>query len=144
MSTARSSSAGKLFTEFEVANYCDMVAAREALIPMEQVRRAKVRGVVDTKACHLRLPEAVVKRLGLPRTEKIRIRYRNNRRVIRDVVEAAHLGMAGRDGTFKAIVEPKRKDAVIGFIVLNTLDLLPDWTQHCLVPRDPNFIVVDL
>jgi hypothetical protein len=34
-------------------------------------------------------------------------------------------------------VEPRRRTALIGAIVLEDLDLLVDSTNECLIPRDP-------
>jgi hypothetical protein len=44
----------------------------------------------------------------------------------------------GRHGNFVAIVEPKRTDALIGAIVLETLDLLIECVTQTLQPRDPS------
>jgi hypothetical protein len=49
----------------------------------------------------------------------------------------------GRDGVFTAVVEPKRRTALIGAIVLEDLDFLVDCTQQ-LVPRDPRFVVSEV
>jgi hypothetical protein len=50
----------------------------------------------------------------------------------------------GRDGVFSAIIEPDRKDALIGAIVLEELDLLVDCTTQTLRPRDPKEIVSEI
>jgi hypothetical protein len=41
-------------------------------------------------------------------------------------------------------VEPGRTDALIGAIVLEQLDFLPDCTHGELVPRDPNTIIAEI
>jgi hypothetical protein len=46
--------------------------------------------------------------------------------------------LLGREGTFTAIIEPKRATALIGAIVLDDLDLLVDCTAQKVVPRDPS------
>jgi hypothetical protein len=55
-----------------------------------------------------------------------------------------HLALKGRDGLFKAIVEPKRKDALIGAIVLEDLDLLVDCRRHRVHPRHPKQYVAEI
>jgi hypothetical protein len=45
---------------------------------------------------------------------------------------------------FDAIVEPKRKTALIGAIVLETLNFVVDCVTQKLVPRDPKQIVSEL
>jgi clan AA aspartic protease len=128
---------GKFSVEFEVVNYRDLVLAETGHLPVDQVRRQKISGVVDTGAAMLVLPQAVVKNLGLPLGDKIKVRYADDRRSERRQAEAAYVEILGRHATFLAIVEPKRKDALIGAIVLEQLDLLVDCQNQRLVPRDP-------
>jgi hypothetical protein len=47
------------------------------------------------------------------------------------------LEFAGREGTFRAIVEPDRDSVLIGVLVLEDLDLIVDPGRETLVPRDP-------
>jgi predicted aspartyl protease len=128
---------GRFSVEFEVANGDDLALVRRGLMQADQVRRQKVRGVVDSGAAKLVLPQAVVKRLGLPLGDKINVRYADGRRAQRQEAEGAYLELLGRHGTFTAIVEPKRKGALIGAIVLEDLDLLVDCPHQRLIPRDP-------
>jgi predicted aspartyl protease len=128
----------RLSVDIEVGNYGDIDAARRGLIPPDQVRRETIRGVVDSGAVRLVLPEAVVKRLGLPLGDPIPVKYADGRRARRRVVKGVFAQLLGRDGTFTAVVEPRRDTALIGAIVLEDLDLLVDCTQQRLVPRDPS------
>jgi hypothetical protein len=43
-----------------------------------------------------------------------------------------------------AIVEPNRNTAVIGRMVLDTLDFVVDCDARKLYPRDPNGIIVEI
>jgi hypothetical protein len=63
--------------------------------------------------------------------------YANGRRAQREGAEAVYVQLLGRHETFTAIVEPKRKTALVGAIVLEDLDLLVDCTTQRVVPRDP-------
>jgi predicted aspartyl protease len=128
--------------EFEVANYSDM--ARAGDVPRDQVRRMTIRGVVDSGASRLVLPKAVAKQLGLRPLRKVRVRYAGGRRALRTEVGDVYVKLAGRDGFFKAVLEPKRETALIGAIVLENLDFLVDCQKEKLVPRDPKFIVAEL
>jgi predicted aspartyl protease len=129
---------GRFSVEIEVANYGDMEVARRGLLPPDQVRRETIKGVVDSGAVRLVLPEAVVKRLGLPLGDPIPVKYADGRRARRKLVKGVFAQLQGRDGTFTAIVEPKRETALIGAIVLEDLDFLVDCTNQRLVPRDPS------
>jgi len=129
---------GGVTIDFEVANYDDVARAHAGDIKPERVRRRIVRGIVDPGAAMLVLPESVVKELGLPLGGKAKVRYADGRRAVRREAKAAQVTILGRDDTFTAVVEPKRKDALIGAIVLEALDLLVDCKEQRVVPRDPS------
>jgi predicted aspartyl protease len=128
---------GRISVELEVANYADLIRAQDGTLPAEKVRRETILGVVDSGATKLVLPQAVVKRLGLPLGDPIQVRYADGRRVERREAKGVYLKLLGRDDTFSAIVEPRRKTALVGAIVLEDLDLLVDCTAQRVVPRDP-------
>ena len=144
MQTMRDRKMDRFSVEFDVANYRDVIAAEIGALEPDKVRRARIRGVVDTGASQLVLPGKVVKQLGLPKADKIKVRYADGRRLTRDSVDDVYLQMLRRHGTFRAVVEPKREDALIGAIVLEALDLLPDCNRQRLVPRDPYFVVSEI
>lgn len=144
MQVRRASRMGRFSVDFEVANHEDMVRARIGLIPDKQVRRVRLRGVVDPGATRLVLPKKVVDRLGLAGTEKVKVRYADRRVGKRDLVEGVYAEVQGRHGVFSAIVEPKRRSALIGAIVLEDFDFMVDCTSQRLVPRDPRFIVSEI
>jgi hypothetical protein len=127
---------GRFSVEFEVANYGDMLLAQRGVLPKDQVRRLAISGFVDPGAAKLVLPQAVVKQLGLPPGDKIKVRYADGRRTQRHQAEGTWLEIMGRHGTFTAIVEPKRDTALIGAIVLEDLDFLVDCQNQRLIPRD--------
>jgi hypothetical protein len=49
-----------------------------------------------------------------------------------------------RSSVFSAVVEDGRSDALIGAIVLEELDFVPDCTAQKLVPRDPHGMFAEL
>ena len=107
------------------------------------MRRVKIFGVVDSGATSLVLPLEIVKKLGLPTVGETRVRYANNRTAKRKVVDDVYLELQGRHGTFNATVEPKRETALIGAIVLETLDFLVDCGKGRIYPRDPDMVVTE-
>ena len=132
---------GRFSVEVDLANYDDEVRAQSGVIPPEQVRRARVRGVVDSGATRLVIPASLARQLGLEVSGTANVRYADGRIEKRDVVKAVHLRYGGRDSVFNAIVEPERESILVGAIVLEDLDFLVDCTGQRLVPRDPERIV---
>lgn len=134
----------KINVEIALANNSDVQLSERGALPADKVRRARLMGLVDTGASHLVLPESVVKQLGLPDAGVIAVRYADQRKKRRRVVDQVQVELLGRRGTFKAVVEPARTDALIGVIVLEDLDLVPDCQTQTLQPRDPKQIIVEI
>ena len=135
---------GRFSVEFEVANHVDVVHAQSGLLERDKVRRVTIMGVVDPGATRLVLPGKVAKELGLPSMGKVKVRYANEQTATRDAVGDVDVRLLKRGGVFTAIVEPKRRTALIGAIVLEDLDFLVDCSAQQLVPRDPRYIVSEI
>ena len=136
---------GRITIEVEIANNEDLVRAKNGDLDPAKVRRITIKGLVDSGATRLVLPQAVVKELGLPlKKKKVKVRYADGRRGLRSEAEQITVFLLGRDGVFSAIVEPKRETALIGAIVLEDLDLLVDCANVRLMPRDPDFVLSEI
>ena len=132
---------GRFSVEVELANHEDMFRAKVGLISPEDVRRVRVRGVVDSGATRLVISGAVAQQLGLEAISSAKVRYADGRTAERTIVKDIHLSYGGRESVFSAIVEPARESILIGAIVLEELDFLVDCIGQQLVPRDPKQIV---
>lgn len=135
---------GRVTVEFTVANNRDVQLVAASMLAPDKVRHARVSGVVDSGSSHLVLPESVVAQLGVPDAGEASIRYADRHAATRKVVEQVRVELLGRHGTYKAIVEPDRTDALIGAIVLEDLDLLVDCRTQTLQPRDPDRIIAEI
>lgn len=135
---------GRFSVEVELANNYDLDRARAGIIPDTQVRRVKLRGVVDTSATRLVLPGSITDQLGLRAAGRTSVRYADGRVAQRALVTDLSLTYGDRTSLFSAVVEPDRDSALIGAIVLEELDLVVDCAQQTLAPRDPKQIVSEL
>jgi predicted aspartyl protease len=141
MAATAEKNVGRFKVEIELANNDDMAAVRRGYLAPDKVRRVKIVGVVDSGAANLVLPSAIAKQLGIPATDKVKVKYANGSVARRDKVEGVHLELQGRHGLFSATLEPKRDTALIGAIVLEELDFLVDCKKGKLYPRDPNYVL---
>lgn len=142
VSAMKDNSMGRFAVDIDLANNQDLSLAKTGHLPPAEVRRVTVRGVVDTGATRLVLPESIAVQLGLETTGQVGVRYADGRSSQRRMVGGIHLTYAGRSSVFNAIVEPDRKDsALIGAIVMEDLDLIADCTRQRLEPRDPKQII---
>jgi predicted aspartyl protease len=144
MRTQGANGVGRFSVDLVVANNDDLALLRRGLLRDDQVRRQTIRGVVDSGAAKLVLPQAVVKELGLPPGDPISVRYADRRQVRRRQAEQVYVELLGRHGVFTAIIEPKRQTALVGAIVLEDLDLLVDCQGQRVVPRDPRGAIYEI
>jgi hypothetical protein len=144
MTTTTEPAIGRPSVEIDLANYEDMLRAKAALISSDQVRRVRVRGVVDSHAMRLVIPASVARQLGTDISSMTKVRYADGRTAQRPIASNVHLAYGGREGVFSAVVEPDRDSALIGLIVMGDLDLLVDCSTQRLAPRDPNQIISEV
>ncbi|HEV3262745.1 MAG TPA: aspartyl protease family protein [Gemmataceae bacterium] len=135
---------GRVLVELALANYQDMLLADAGTLAPDKVRQTRLPGIVDTGATRLVLPEAVVTQLGLPAAGETKVRYADQRSTNRPMVRDVWVTLQGRRAAFTAIVEPDRRAALIGAIVLEELDLVVDHSTQTLHPRDPDRIVSEI
>jgi len=132
---------GRFSVEVELKNNDDVSRAKDGRIQPEQVRHMRLRGVVDSGATRMVIPESAAKALGLEISGTVQVRYADGRSADRAMARGLHLSYGGRESVFNAIVEPGRESALIGAIVLEDLDFVVDCIAQRLVPRDPKQIV---
>lgn len=144
MGAVKEPSVGRFSVEVELANDRDLGRAEDGRIKPEQVRRLRIRGVVDSGATFLVIPESAARQLGVETSGAVKVRYADGRSAKRPIAKHVHLSYGGRDNVFSAIVEPGRESALIGAIVLETLDFRVDCTEQRLVPRDPKQIIAEV
>lgn len=124
----------------ELSNYGDLLLARAGHLSFERVRRASVVCVADFGVMHAILPKSVVEQLGLPAAELPALH--NGER--RERVEYASVELFGRECAFSAVVVPNGTGAVLGAIVLESLDLIVSRWRNALVPRSTDGIICEI
>ena len=144
MTDIKEQAMGRFAVEVELSNSDDMAQVRRGAMQPNQIRRTKIRGVVDSGAARLVIPDSVVQQLGLEVSDTAKVRYADGHTGQRGIAQNVHLAYGGRGGVFSAIVEPARDSILIGAIVLEDLDLLVDCANQRLVPRDPKQIVSEI
>jgi len=130
--------------KISLANYIDLIRAESGDIPLDSVRRFEVDGIVDTGAAQLVLPAAAAEALGLDEAWLAKVTYADGHTEKRPVVKNVWLQLCDRDSVFSAVIEPNRKTALIGAIVLEALDLVVDCVSQKLLPRDPNMMLAEI
>ncbi len=126
MTAALEPTVGRITVEVELANESDVSCAKRGYIEPDSIRRITAKGVVDTGAAMLVIPEPLARTLGLDVTKQTNVSYADGRTARRNVVGPVVFTYLGRSDVFSAVSEPNRETVLIGAIVLEALDLIID------------------
>jgi hypothetical protein len=95
------------------------IKRRNALTAREAV---ELKAKVDTGATLLGIPEDVSEEFAFHVIRRQRVNYANEETAERDVVWGVEVEICERRGVFEAVVEPKKRYALVGAIVMEALD----------------------
>ena len=126
---------GEIVASMELVNAEDRGVVARGLLEESTIRSTVVDGVVDTGAVMLMLPENVVTRLGLETQRKVVVTYADERKETRSVAGPVTVRIGNRFMNTDCIVGPPLSEPLIGQVVLETLDLVADCTNHTIAPR---------
>ena len=124
---------GEVRVKVKLTNAGDEVMVRRGLLPSDKIRRYEADALVDTGAVRSILPSHIVQRLGLAMVGKTKATYANEWAEDVDIAEVVGIDINGRRTTEETLV--LGSEVVIGQTVLESLDLLVDCTNHCVMPN---------
>lgn len=126
---------GEIVVDIELENVHDRGQALGGSRAESDVRRARIQAVADTGAVMLALPEDVVARLGLPTVREISTTFADGRRGRLPIAGPLSIQIGDRRMPTECIVVPEGAEALIGQVVMEVLDLIPDPVNQTLGPR---------
>lgn len=135
---------GEIAVDFELENPVDLGIFERGLGDESSVRLSRVRGIVDTGAIMLVLPQNVVERLGLRIQETVVVRYADDRGEERPMAGPVTVRIGDRSMRTDCLVGPPGSEVLIGQVVLETLDLIADSANRRLTPRTPDYPLLNL
>ncbi len=126
---------GEIVVDIELENDRDRTLFEDGYRQEEKIRSARVKGVADTGAVMLALPEDVVAQLGLQPSESITATLADGSRSEMPIVKRVTIRIGGREMLTEAVVIPVGADPLVGQIVMGRLDLIADCANQTLHPR---------
>lgn len=135
---------GAIVVTVGLENAGDRVAYEQGARAEADIRQTEVKGVVDTGAIALALPQNIAERLGLVTRGTAVVTYADDRKDERPVVGPVTVRVVGRQMNTDAIVVPPFADVLVGQIVLEFLDLIADCRRRTLEPRMPDYPLLDM
>ena len=109
-----------------------------------RIRRTQVDGIVDTGAVTLVLPQNVVERLGLKTRRTVVVTNADERKEERPVAGPVTIEIGDRFMSIDCVVGPPLSQPLIGQVVLASLDLIAACTKQTLLPRMPDYPLLNL
>ncbi|MDF0555808.1 hypothetical protein [Kamptonema sp. UHCC 0994] len=114
--------------------------------PLTNSEIVELEAKVDTGATLLVLPESTALHFNFPKIRKQIVKYANEETAERDIVWGVEVEVCQRKGVFEAIVQPGKKYALLGAIVMETLDLIVDPRELQIYPnpRSPSLPMAEI
>ena len=138
------SKVGEIVTDIELANAVDHELARTGHIEEGDVRRATVRAIADTGAMMLTLPGNVVDQLGIGVIRTASFVLATGVRSEMPIAGPLSVRIGDRWMFTSCVVVPAGADALIGQIVMEELDLIPDPARQTIGPRPESPVLPEL
>ena len=126
---------GEIQVDIELENLRDRSLFEGGLLQESDIRQAVVRAVADTGAVMLALPEDVVGQLGVSVIDSAAFTYADGRRGELPIAGPVSICIGNRSTVARCVVVPTGADALVGQLVMEELDLIPDPLNQTLGPR---------
>lgn len=126
---------GEIKVKIELENAAERYWALKKKIPENKVGRYQMDAIVDTGAVMLALPQEVVEELKLEVFRTVVVTYADERKEERPVAGPVIIKTGKRFMNTDCIVGPPLSEALIGQVILEELDLIPDCQKQTLNPR---------
>ena len=126
---------GEIKVKVELENFGDMYMYLEKKIQENEIRKYEMEAIVDTGAVMLVLPQDVIEELGLKIFRTVVVTYADERKEERSVAGTVTIKIGKRFMNTDCIVGPPASEALIGQVILEELDLIPDCQRQTLTPR---------
>ena len=124
---------GRVLTEALIENAGDLWAAKQRLLPEDQVHRITVPdALVDTGATLISIPTRLIRQLGLDKTGSKRVTSSAGLTEA-GMYDAVRLTIQGRSCTMDVMEVPDDVPVLIGQIPLEHLDLVIDTRSRTLI-----------
>ncbi len=126
---------GEIRAKVRLENHDDWVLFKAGHLPQDKVRAREIEAIVDTGAVMTLLPLDLVEGLGLKHIRTVQVCLANDERIRLSQAGSIFLAIGDRVMHTDCLVGPAGCEPLIGQIVMETLDLIPDPYKRTLTPR---------
>ena len=125
---------GRTVERITVQSFEDFLETMKGRLDPNQVRRVEVEALVDTGATYVCLPPTVIEQLGLSYSHTRRVKTANGD-IERRVFMGASITIQGRTEQMSVMENNETTPPLIGYLVLEALDLVVDPRSQKLIPN---------
>lgn len=126
---------GEIRVKVRLENDGDLFVFKQGRIPKKKIRTEEIDAIVDTGAVMMLLPQDLVERLGLEIFDKAIVTLANDQKIELEKAGTLVVTIAGRKMKTGCLVGPPGSEPLVGQLVLEELDLMPDPVKRTLTPR---------
>ncbi len=126
---------GEIKAKVRLENAGDALLKAEGRLGRRKLREAEMEAIVDTGAVMMLLPQEVVEKLGLSVIAKEVVTLANEQKVTMERAGPIQLSIGDRVMNTDCLVGPPGCEALVGQLVMEALDLIPDPARRTLTPR---------
>lgn len=126
---------GEIRAKVRLENNDDRALFKAGRISEKEVRAVEIDAVVDTGAVMSLLPQDLVEVLGLETFDRRIVVLADEQKIELDRAGTLSLTVAGREMKTDCLVGPPGCEPLIGQLVMEALDLIPDPAKRTLTPR---------
>ncbi len=124
---------GLIYAEIELINSFDMLAHKKGMLPDNQIKKMKVKALVDTGAYMLSINEELKIQLGLEILEIQEAELADGSLKKVEIVGPVEVRFENRRTTVDAAVLPNATETLLGAIPMEDMDVLIDPKQQKLI-----------
>ena len=129
---------GEIKARARFENSVDVFLSEKGKLPRKKIKGAEIEAVVDTGAFLTLIPQELAEKLGVRSLGKAVVTLANEQRIELEQVGPVRITICERSMNTDCLVGPPGCEPLLGQIVLEGLDLIPDPRQRTLTVR-PEF-----
>lgn len=138
---------GTTYADIELINSLDLALLRRGSIPESEIKRTKVRALVDSGASLLTIPESIRDQpesirdqLELQKVDEQQAELADGSLIAVDVVGPVEVRFMNRKAITAAMVVPQETEVLLGAVPRQMMDILIDPKQDRLIvnPKSPD------
>jgi len=131
---------GLVYAEIELLSVDDLALSRRGFLPREEVKRIRIKALVDSGAYELVINEDVKQQLDLPVLEERIAKLADDSERLVELVGPVEIRFENRSTVVRAMVLPGASEILLGAIPMEGLDVVVDPREQRLIvnPAYPN------